>query len=74
MGSIVSSPLFHTRDMLLDQNNLCLYYILWQALEPPYKMSLIEMSPIFFRMNEGLPCRNAISSRVVVTAIHLQDE
>ena len=37
-------------------------------------MSLIEMSPIFFRMSEGLPCCNATSSRVVVTAIHLQDE
>jgi hypothetical protein len=69
---IVSS--FLTREVLLHWNRLRLNYILCGAFEPPYRMSLIEISPIFFRMIDGLPCRNASSSRVVVTAIHLQDE
>lgn len=55
------------------ENLFCLNYILWRALEPPYKMSLIETSPMFFLMSEGLPSCNTSSSRVVVTAIHLQD-
>jgi hypothetical protein len=47
-------------------------YILDGLTEPPYRMSLIEISPMSFLTRIGLARLRAPSVKVVVTAMHLQ--